>query len=236
MRATTFIGTFLAAAAGLIVFWNLRPDSDFSAQEIAVDHPTATRSEPIELTTEVAQESVDSGSDRLEQSAAEEADDSRLARRQQDIVEAIYRTVGGRVVQKLTDSGIAPSDSEEIARRYAADSAECAMDALQAEAARQSISVDELLARIAAAVADGGDINDVFDVVDRSSVETSTLLCEADALQRAGIPLQSDVQMSGEEIERFRECVGTFNNSDITDRNISLESCAQSVLGVRPTP
>jgi hypothetical protein len=147
------------------------------------------------------------------------------------MADGIYQLNGTRVVQRLTDSGMALSDSEQIARRYAVDVAECAMASLKIEAARQSISVDELLSHLAAAARIGGDPS---DVIDRSSVEANALPCETDAMQRAGIPFQSDVRISDEEIERLRECVQTISNTDVSSRNTILEICAQNVLGDGP--
>jgi hypothetical protein len=108
------------------------------------------------------------------------------------------------------------------------------MAALKTEAARQSISVDELISRVAAAGRDGGD---AFDAVDRSSLEANALPCEADALQRAGIPFESDVQFTDDEIERLRECFEhTISHIGVSNRAAVIEICAQNVLGDAARP
>ncbi|HEY0285314.1 MAG TPA: hypothetical protein VGC23_07995 [Vicinamibacterales bacterium] len=104
------------------------------------------------------------------------------------------------------------------------------MAALKTEAARQSISVDELLSRVAAAGRDGGD---AFDAIDRSSLEANTFPCEVAALQRAGIPLD-------DEFERVRECVEpTISDTDVSNRAAvaaAIETCAQEVPGDATRP
>jgi hypothetical protein len=144
----------------------------------------------------------------------------------------IYQLVGTRVLQGLIESGLALHDSEDIARRLVADVAECAMNSLRIEAARQSISVDELFSQLEAAARDGGD---PFDVADRSGLEANAFPCEADAMQRAGIPYRSaGAQVSKEEIDRLRECIERFNNSDVVDRGVILEICTSEVFGETP--
>ena len=108
------------------------------------------------------------------------------------------------------------------------------MASLKIEAARLSISVDELLSHLAAPVRDGGDPS---DVIDRSSLEANALPCEVGAMQRAGIAFPLDVRISEEEGERLRECVEqTIRNTDVSSKNIVLEMCAQNVLGDEPPP
>ncbi len=223
MKATIVVSVGLVVvAAGLTVFWNNRGASiPSSAREVAVTLPTPTLSERFDVTTSAVEEprDTDVGSDQTVRSPAEEGIDGRLARRQQGMADAIYQLSGTWVIQRLTNLGLAQSDSEVIARRYAADVAECAMVALKTDAARQSISVDELLSRAAAAGRNGGD---AFDAVDRSSLEANTFPCEADALQRAGIPLD-------EEFERFGKCFEqTMSDTDISNRAAAIELCAQN--------
>ncbi len=233
MKAGIVVSICLAVvAASLTVFRNNRGESiPSSAREVAVPPPTPI-SERFDVTTGAVEESryTDVGSDQTVRSPAEEGIDDRLARRQQEMVDGIYQLSGTWVIQRLTDLGLAQSDSEVIARRYAADSAECAMAALKTEAARQSISVDELLSRVAAAGRDGGD---AFDAIDRSSLEANTFPCEVAALQRAGIPLD-------DEFERVRECVEqTISDTDVSNRAAvaaAIETCAQEVPGDATRP
>jgi hypothetical protein len=231
MKASIVVSVCLVVvAAGLTVFWNNRGASiPSSAGEVAVTPPTPTASERSDVTTSAVEEprNTDVGSDQTVRSPLEEDIDGRLARRQQEMADRIYQLSGTWVVQRLTNSGLAQSDSEVIARRYAADSAECAMAALKTEAARQLISVDELLSRVAAAGRNGGDS---FDAVDRSSLEANTFPCEVAALQRAGIPLD-------EEFERLGECVEqTISDTDVSNIAAAIEMCAQSGLGDATRP
>jgi hypothetical protein len=145
--------------------------------------------------------------------------------------DAIYQLAGTSVVQSLTRSGLALSDSEEIARRLAADTAACTMDSLRVEAERQSISAEELLSQLQAAARDGGDL---FYVADLSSLQANALPCQADAMQRAGIVYPAGVQVGEEEIKGLMECVGDFNDSDIVDRGVILEICTSEVFGEVP--
>ena len=203
MKVKTFISICLAAvAAGLLVFWNLRGDSiSSSARPTAVTDSTEISSERVDLTTDATEEPVNSDSSQLERSAVEEAIEDRLTQRQQGIADTIYQTLGSRIVQTLTDSGLALSDSEEIARRYAADMAECIDVTFTTEAARQSMSVDELFARVRTTM-DFGDLNlsdvpasdviaSVSDVMDLSSMVTNVQPCIVGAIQGAGISFQS---------------------------------------------
>jgi hypothetical protein len=229
MKASIVVSVCLVVvAAGLTVFWNNRGASiPSSASEVAETPPTP--SERSDVTTSAVEEprNTDVGSDQTARSPSEEGSDGRLARRQQEMAGAIYQLSGTWVIQRLTDLGLAQSDSEVIARRYAADSAECAMAALKTEAARQSISVDELLSRVAAAGRSGGD---AFDAVDRSSLEANAFPCEVYALQRAGIPLD-------EEFEQLRECVEqTISDTDVSNIAAAIEICAQSGLGDATRP
>ncbi|HJR68669.1 MAG TPA: hypothetical protein VKA43_01375 [Gammaproteobacteria bacterium] len=236
MKASIVVSICLAVvAAGLTMFWNNRGELiPSSAREVAVPLPTPIH-ERFDVTTSAVEQSRDTDFESAPtvQSPSEEGIDGRLAR-QQEMVDALYALSSTRVIQRLTDLGLAQSDSEVIARRYAADVAECAMAALETEAARQLISVDELLSRVAAAGRDGGN---AFDAVDRSSLEANALPCEADALQRAGIPFKSDEQISDEEIERLRECVEqTISNTDVSNKAAAIEICAQNVLGDATRP
>ena len=231
MKASIVVSVCLVVvAAGVTAFWSNRgPSIPSSAKEVAVTSPTPTYSERFDVTTRAVEEprDTDFGSDQTVRSPSEEGIDGRLARRQQGMADAIYELSGTWVIQRLTDLGLAQSDSEVIARRYAADGAACAMAALKTQAARQLISVDELLSRAAAAGRNGGD---AFDATDRSSLETNAFPCEVDALQRAGIPID-------EELERVTECFQqTISDTDVSNRAAAIEICAQNGLGdaIRP--
>lgn len=229
MKASVVVSVCLVVvAAGLAVFWNNRVASIPSpASEVAATPPTPTSSERFDVTTRALEEprDTDVGSDQTVPSPSEEGIDGRLARRQQETADVVYQLSGTWVVQRLTDLGLAQSDSEVIARRYAADSAECAMAALKTEAARQLISVDELLSRVAAAGRNGGD---PFEAIDRSSLEANAFPCEADALQRAGIPLD-------EELDRIGECFEqTISDTDVSNRAAAIELCVQNGDATRP--
>jgi hypothetical protein len=222
MKTSIVVTICLAVvAAGLAVLWNNRRESiPSSATEVALT-PSTPISERFDVTTSAVVESRDVEVQTV-QSPSEEGIDGRLARREQEMADGIYQLSGTWVIQRLTGLGLAQSDSEVIARRYAADSAECAMAALKTEAAKQLISVDELLSRVAAAGRNGGD---AFDAVDRSSLEANQFPCEVAALQRAGIPLD-------EEFERVGECVEqTISNTDPSNVAAAIEICAQNVRG-----
>ena len=233
MKLSAYIAVGLAAVSvGLVVFWDNRDDSmTISTEGTEVTQSTAPLSERVDSATTEADESVNAELDRPERSQSEQTVDGRLARRQQEMEDTLYQLAGTSVVQMLIESGLALSDSEEIARRLVADIAECAMDSLRIEAARQSISVDELLSRLEAAGRDGGD---PFDVADRASLEANAFPCQADAMQRAGIPYPLGAQVSDEEIKSIRECINRFYNSDIVDRGVILEICTSEVLGDVP--
>jgi hypothetical protein len=158
--------------------------------------------------------------------------DSRLAERQQNMEDGIYQLVGTSVVQSLSESGLAPSDSEEIARRLAAETAECTMDSLRVEAERQAISADELLSQLQATARDGGD---PFDVANLSSMNAHAFPCQVEAMQRAGIVYPSSgAQIGEDDIRGLMECVAGFNDSDIVDRGVILEICTEEVIGEVP--
>lgn len=231
MKASIVVSVCLVVvAAGLAVYWNNREASiPSSVREVAATSPTPTSSERFDVTTRAVEEprDTDVGPDQTVRSPLEEDIDGQLARRQQGMADAIYQLSGNWVIQRLTDLGLAQSDSEVVARRYAADSAECAMAALKTEAARQSISVDELLSRVAAAGRNGGD---AFDTVDRSSLEANQFPCEVDALQRAGIPID-------EEFERVRECVEQMtSDTNVSNIAAAIEICAQNGFGDATRP
>lgn len=232
MKIGACISVGLASlAAGLIYFWSVGSDSISSpGKGIAVTDQIGTLSERVGSTPDAVEESVDSDSDQTEPAASSEASDSPLVRRQQDMAKAIYRLGGTRVVQRLVESGLAPSDSDEIARRYAEEVAACAMASLRTEAARQSMSLDELMAELAGAARGGGD---PFDVVDRSRLEANALPCEADAMQRAGIPYGPDTLISEEEAERLRKCFEELTSSDVAG-SVILETCTSEVFGDVP--
>lgn len=233
MKLSALITVVLAAlAAGLIVFWNLRDHSiSSSATPTAVTESTEIAPERVDPPTSETVGSVNSESDQLERSTAEQSTDSRLAMRQRDWENTMYEQFGNTAVQELMKLGLAQADSEAIARRLAADLAECSMASLMAEAQAQSISVEELFSRLDAASRDGGD---PFDVVELSRVTANSFACEADAMQRAGIPYPSGAQVSEEDTKRFMECVAGFNDSDIVDRGVILEICTEEVFGEVP--
>lgn len=228
MKMSAYVAICLAAVTvGLVFFWNVRENSvPTERTEVA---PSADRlSERAESTTAKPDESVDPESGQVEQTVSEEAADSALAKRQKDMEDGIYQLAGTSVVQSLTQSGLALSESEEIARRLAADTAKCTMDSLRVEAERQSISVDELLSQLQAAVRTGGE---QLDAVDLSTLQASAFSCQADAMQRAGIVYPSGVQVSEEQTKELMECVEGFNTSDIVDRGVILEICTSEVFG-----
>jgi hypothetical protein len=231
MKASITVSICLVAAgAGLAVFLNSRaPSMSSSAREVAETPPVTTLYERLDVTTSAVDEprDTDVSTDQSIGSPSEEDLDDELARRQQGMADTIYQISGTWVVRRLTDLGLAQSDSESIARRYAADSAECAMATLKTEAARQSISVDELLSRAAAAARNG---RDAFDAVDRSSLEANAFPCEVDALQRAGIPID-------EEFERVPECVEqTAGDTNVSNVAAAIEICVQNGLADAARP
>lgn len=232
MKLSAYVAICLATVTmGLVVFWSVREES--APTEPAEVAPSAVRlSDGAESTTAKPDESVDPESGQVEQSVSEEAADSALAKRQKDMEDGIYQLVGASIVQSLTQSGLALSDSEEIARRLAADTAKCTMDSLKVEAERQSVSVDELLSQLQAAVKAGGEL---LDAADLSSLQTNAFSCQADAMQRAGIVYPSGVQVSEEQTKELMECVESFNTSDIVDRGVILEICTSEVFGEVPS-
>lgn len=230
MKAIVLGACLVCAAVGLVVLRSLPTETiaDSSDEAAIVDEFPQPSVRAERLTTPTEQQAA-SGTGVLDQPSAENVVDGRLAKYQQGMADGIYRLAGRKIVQILTDSGLALSDSEGIARRYAADVAECAIASLTAEAARQSIPVDELLSRLAKAARDGGD---PVDVIDRPSVEAHAAPCQADALQQAGISMPPQaLQPSEDDTERLRACVEAYANSDITDRGTILELCAQEVFG-----
>lgn len=199
MKATTLASIFLpAAAAGLTLLWNLRADSiSSSARGIAVSDSTAApipeRSYPP---SDALEESVDSQSREPERNATDDPVEIRLAERHQEMTDRMYQTVGSSVVRYLAESGLAPSDSEEVARKYAEDFAECGLRAFQIEAERQSISVEELIShfrevvdfREVPAISSSEVVENASLVIDVPSVNANLFGCVASAVQRAGIP------------------------------------------------
>jgi hypothetical protein len=231
MKLSAYVAVCLAAvSAGLIAFWNVR-DGSMSASTDAsgVTQSAVPLSERVESTTIDTDESVTSRQEQLERSLSEQATESRLAARQQDMEDGIYELLGSGTVEYFIASGLSRPDSEEIARRLAADTAECTMDAVRVEAEKQSTSVDEVLSQLGAVVRGGGD---PFDMANLSSVQASAFPCQADAMQRAGIPYPSGV--SEEEIERLQECIVRLNDTDIVDSGVILEICESEVFGEVP--
>lgn len=231
MKMRAYVAICLAAVTvGLAFFWNVRQNS-VRMERTEVAPPADRPSERGESTTAEPDESVDPESGQAERTISEEAGDSALAKRQKDMEDGIYQLVGTSIVQSLTQSGLALSDSEEIARRLAADTAKCTMDSLSVEAERQSISADELLSQLQTTVRDGGS---PFAVADLSGMNANAFPCQADAMQRAGMLFSSSAQASEEQIKKFMGCVAGFNDSDIIDRGVILEICTEEVFGEVP--
>jgi hypothetical protein len=231
VKASLVVGAILIGVAVAIVVYRSLP-SDATSSAAPVEAVIAdTGPGQSELPDGMTAETTGANTLRAEapgQASEIEEQDNQLDRYREDLAEGVYRLAGRQIVQMLSDSGLALADSEAIARQYAGDSADCSIDALMAEAARQSISVEELMSQISAAAADGGS---PFGVIDRASVEAHAAPCEADALQRAGISVPPDSQqISDEEIERLRECIEAYSDTDITDRGTILEICGQEVF------
>ena len=202
-RPIILISVCLAAiAAGLV--WFLRSDTVAVSIGNAVTDTAEKLPAPAERAVGTADASVESGTNRRQSAVNEQPVDAELANRRRDMANALYLMSRDRLVEDLTSSGLAESDSEAIARRYASDIAECATTSLAMEAQRQSISVDELFSRLREAM-DFGDLNpsdvDPSDVmvrlsyvVDLTSIETNLLPCWVDAMQRAGLPYEAEAQ------------------------------------------
>jgi hypothetical protein len=231
MKFSAYVAACVAAvSAGLIAFWNVRDDSMSASTDASeVMQSAVPLSERVESTIIDTDESVTSQQEQLERSRSEQTMESRLATRQQDMEDGIYELLGSGTVEYLIASGLPQPESEEIARRLAADTAECTMDAVRIAAERQSTSVDEVLSQLGAAVRDGGN---PFDVANLASLRASSFACQADAMQRAGIPYPSGV--SEEDIKRLQECIVRLNDSDIVDRGVILEICKSEVFGEVP--
>jgi hypothetical protein len=144
----------------------------------------------------VGQESGDTGVDPLAE---------LLVARQPELTAAFFKDMGPRVIQKLTESGLSPADSERVARQYAADIAECGTTMIVEEAARQSVPVLELFARFFAAMK-AGDWNrrDVTErlsgVVDVNSTGTGLYPCITSAAQRAGLSYEEESEATRKEV------------------------------------
>lgn len=132
----------------------------------------------------------------------EESTENLLIRRQQQMTEGFYQAFGRQIAQTLTDSGLSQSDSEAIARRYAEGFTECTTAAIETEAERQSISVDELLERLREATYIGNvtpsdddpvsaAMQRVSGVMDIISVDANLGACVMGAMARAGISFQT---------------------------------------------
>ena len=231
MKLSAYVTVCVAAiSVGLIAFWNVRDDSMSASTDASeVVQSAAPQSERVESTTIDTDEAVTSQQESLERSLSEQTMESRLATRQQNMEDGIYELLGSGTVEYLVASGLPRPESEGIARRLAADTAKCTMNAVRVEAERQSTSVDEVLLQLGAAVRDGGN---PFGVGSLSSLQASSFACQADAMQRAGIPYPSGV--SAEEIKRLQECIVRLNDSDIVDRGVILEICESEVFGEVP--
>jgi hypothetical protein len=144
----------------------------------------------------VGQESGDIGVDPLAE---------LLIARQPELTAAFFKDMGPRVIQKLTESGLAPADSERVARQYAADIAECGTTMIVEEAARQSVPIMELFARFFAAM-QAGDWNrpDVTErlsgVVDVNSTSTGLYPCITSAAQRAGLSYEEEGEATRQKV------------------------------------
>jgi len=164
------------------------------AQEIPAEERSRPVTEPIEV-------SVDSYSDQLTRPESFEGIGNQLAQRLPEMADRMFQSIGRQTIQTLTDSGLSQADSEEIARRYAADFADCGRSAFMIEAERQSISINELLARFAEVtyignvdLSDGAGfdpIENVSKVMDFYSVSANMVSCVMGAMQNSGISFQS---------------------------------------------
>lgn len=215
MRASVLAGTLLAiVAVGLIGFWVLTSGTPSVSQDGILANE-AHRGLPERTGRRLEAPADPSAPADAESPPAEPADGQgamREATRRQAIAAAMYQASGGRVAQTLTESGLAPSDSERIARTYSSDLAECAMASLGREAERQSIPVDQLINRIGRAVS-SGDLNvsdmSLYDitvalsgVIDVPGMEGVILPCWADAAQAAGISFQSEIEAIEDQLSR----------------------------------
>jgi len=182
------------------------PDTTGTA---AVGAPTEPALNRVEASEDVIEAPAPSDSIQTEETAAEDSIDDEATLRQQGMASSIYRVLGGQIAQTLAGSGLAQSDSEGIARRYAEDMAACYEGAFVTEAARQSISVDGLMAGMEAAL-DFGDINlsdvpmsdvliSVSEVMDVSSMEAGMMPCMVAAVQSAGISLEAMIEIMGDQ-------------------------------------
>lgn len=215
MRTSVLTGLLLAVVTvGLIGFWVLRSGTP-SVSEDAIGENEPHRGLPEQTGRQPEAPADPSAHADPESPAAEPADSQqamREATRLHAITAAMHQATGGRVVQTLTESGLAPTDSERIARIYSSDLAECVMTSLGREAERQSIPVDQLIDRIGRAVS-SGDLNvsdmSLYDitaalsgVIDIPGMEGVILPCWADAAQAAGISFQSEIEAIEEQLSR----------------------------------
>jgi hypothetical protein len=146
--------------------------------------------------TAVAQEPANTGADPLAE---------MLIARQPELTEAFFRDMGPRVIQKLSESGLSPADSERIARLYAADIAECGTTMIVDEAARQSVPIMELFARFFAAMQAGEwnrpEVTErLSGVIDVNSTSTGLYPCITSAAQRAGLSYQEEGEATRQEM------------------------------------
>jgi hypothetical protein len=133
-----------------------------------------------------------------------EAAGDRASRRLSEMGETLFRSMGAQIMQTLTRSGISQADSEEVARRYASEFGNCARSAFMIEAERQSISVNELLTRLAEVTYIGNvdlsegsgfdPIQNVSKVMDFYSVNANLVSCVMGAMQDAGIPFEAGIE------------------------------------------
>lgn len=113
----------------------------------------------------------------------------------QDRVENLKLVVGTtfeelftkQVSKKLSDSGIAKTDSDRIVRNLVATSASCVVDALVQQAEEQSIDADELLDAAEAALSDKKSNEDFLDVLDEDELELKMESCILIAFENAGL-------------------------------------------------
>jgi hypothetical protein len=116
----------------------------------------------------------------------------------------LFQSMGEQIGQTLVSSGLSQPDSEEVARQYASEFGNCARSAFMLEAERQSISINELLTRLAEVTYIGNvdlsegsgfdPIQNVSKVMDFYSVNSNLVSCVMGAMQDAGIPFEAGLK------------------------------------------
>lgn len=212
MKVSALIGLCVAAgAAGVIVLSQVGLEETSSPPAQATTaYPVETRSDRVDPAIDAVVESPGADDGRVEPATTDAAIVNPLVERQQAMANAMYQTIGSRVAERLTDSGLATSDSEELARNYTTGLAACATNSLTMEAGRQSVSIEEMISRLRAAM-DFGDVNlsdvsmtDMIDrlstVVDLASMETNLFPCLTGATERAGLSFQSETEALSDQL------------------------------------